>query len=161
MTEEYKTNLLQELERLHKRNELAQAITPDYYEPGMMEYLDQTDGHYDDCTGDILIRFESKGVRYDGRAELIEKVQIGDPITVARDKENPYNSNNFILLNRKGQDVGNMPATLCNVIAPLYDSGELTFVSAAVSYVEPISKRSRYAKQAMLFIELKAKLVGV
>ena len=75
-------------------------------------------------------------------------------------RDNPYNSNNFVLHTRRGQDVGNMPADLCNAVAPLYDSGDLIFVSASVSYVEPISKRSRYAKQAMLFVELRAKLTG-
>ena len=46
-----------------------------------------------------------------------------------------------------------MPAELCNVIAPLFDSGELEIESARVSFVDPISKRSRHAKQAMLFVE--------
>lgn len=77
---------------------------------------------------------------------------------VIREKDNPYNANNFVLHTEKGQDVGNMPAELCNAIAPLFDSGELVFENASVSFVEPISKRSRHAKQAMLFVELKAKL---
>ena len=51
-----------------------------------------------------------------------------------------------------------MPAELCNAIAPLYDNGNLHFLGASVSYVEPISKRSRHAKQAMLFVELRMKL---
>ena len=45
-----------------------------------------------------------------------------------------------------------------NAIAPLYDAGVLCFEQATVSFVEPISKRSRHAKQAVLFVELKAKL---
>ena len=158
MSDEYKANLLKELERLHKRNEMADTIAPDYYEPGMMEYLDKVDGLYDPSTGNIVVRFESKGTRYDGRTEQIEKVKMGDPITIKRDKENPYNSNNFILYTRREQDVGNMPADLCNVIAPLYDSGDLEFIKASVSYAEPISKRSRYAKQAMLFVETKLRI---
>ena len=48
-----------------------------------------------------------------------------------------------------------MPAELCNVIAPLYDEGSLIFRQASVSYVEPLSKRSRYAKQAVLFVKLE------
>ena len=54
-----------------------------------------------------------------------------------------------------------MPAELCNVIAPLYDAGELLFESAVVSFVEPISKRNRHAKQAVLFVELKCRLKSV
>ena len=156
MVDIQKENLLKELEKLHKRNEFSKIITPDYYEPGMMEYLDQSEGLYDESTGEVLVRFESKGVRYEGRAEQIEKVSEGDTISVDRDKENAYNYNNFVLLTRKGWDVGYMPAELCNAVAPLYDSGRLVFDEAHVSYVEPISKRSRHAKQAMLFVELKA-----
>ena len=48
-----------------------------------------------------------------------------------------------------------MPAELCNAIAPLYDSGNLVFEYSRTSFVEPISKRSRHAKQAVLFVELK------
>lgn len=155
---EMKENLLKELEKLHKRKELSKAVGPDYFEPGMMEYLDQSEGLYDTSTGEILVRFEAKGTRYDGRTEQIEKVKVGDPIFIVREKENPFNANNFLLHTRRGQDVGNMPAELCNVMAPLFDSGRLSFVAASVSYVEPISKRSRHAKQAMLFVELKGVL---
>ena len=61
----------------------------------------------------------------------------------------------IIMLTAKGKNVGNMPAELCNAIAPLHDNGNLHFLGASVSYVEPISKRSRHAKQAVLFVELK------
>lgn len=159
MYEEMKENLLKEITKLHKRNELSKAVGPDYYEPGMMEYLDQSEGLYNDSTGEILIRFESKGTRYEGRSEQIERINKGDQIVIVRDEGNPYNSNNFLLHTSRGQDVGNMPAELCNVIAPLYDCGKLSFEDASVSFVEPISKRSRHAKQAMLFVELKAKLM--
>ena len=124
----------------------------------MIEYLEQSEGVFDDSSGEILIRFEAKGTRYDGRTEQIEKVKLGDSIQVIRDKENPVNSNNFTLLTSRNQNVGNMPAELCNAIAPLFDENKLIFNEASVSYVEPISKRSRYAKQAILFVELRAKL---
>lgn len=161
MYTEMKENLLREIEKLRKRKELSETVGPDYFEPGMMEYLDKSEGLYDSSNGEILIRFESKGTRYDGRTEQIEKVNVGDQILVVRDEANQFNSNNFVLHTRRGQDVGNMPAELCNVIAPLFDAGVLTFESAAASFVEPISKRSRHAKQAMLFVEIKAKLKGI
>ncbi|MBQ8167323.1 MAG: hypothetical protein IJZ96_09860, partial [Lachnospiraceae bacterium] len=90
--------------------------------------------------------------------EVIEKVNVGDWIKVVRDSANQFNSNNFRLLTEKGYDLGNMPAEICNAIAPLYDSGELIINQSKVSFVEPISKRSRYAKQAILFIELVGKI---
>lgn len=147
-------NLLTELDKLHHRNELSKTAASDYFNPGMMEYLDKSDGIYIRETGEIILRFEAKGTRYDGRTEVIEKMNIGDSITVVRDRENPYNHNNFTMENAKGYNVGNMPMGLCNAIAPLYDSGELVFEQAFASFVEPITKRSRHAKQAMLFVEL-------
>lgn len=148
--------LLREVDRLHKRHELAGTVGPDYFEPGMMEYLEQSDGKYDPETGSLYIRFESRGTRYDGRTEQIEKVKVGDRVVITREETNPFNRNNFRLLTAKGRDIGNMPAELCNVIAPLYDEGSLVFQKTEVSFVEPISKRSRHAKQAVLFIELQA-----
>ena len=141
---EQKASLLREAEKLHRRLELAKTLVPDWYEPGMMEYLDQSDGIWDESAGRLLLRFESRGTRYDGRTELIERLSVGTPIIVRRDPENPYNPNNFVLETENGEDAGNMPAELCNAIAPLYDAGFLVFERAAVSYVEPISKRSRY-----------------
>ena len=79
-----------------------------------------------------------------------------DTVQIVRDPNNPFNANNFVILTKKGKKLGNMPAQLCNAIAPLFDAGDLVFQNAEVSFVEPISKRSRHAKQAMLFIELKA-----
>ena len=154
--EEQKENLLRELEALHKRFELSQTVGEDYFEPGMMEYLEQSEGLYDPSTGEILIRFEAKGTRYEGRTEQIEKVSMKDTVQIVRDPNNPFNANNFVILTKKGKNLGNMPAQLCNAIAPLFDAGDLVFQNAEVSFVEPISKRSRHAKQAMLFIELKA-----
>lgn len=163
MTERFehqKAELLREADKLHQRLELSKTVGPDWYEPGQMEHLDQSEGIWDEAAGRLLLRFESRGTRYDGRTELIERVHIGDPITLRRDPANPYNSNNFILLTAQGYDVGNMPAELCNAIAPLYDAGNLTFERAAVSYVEPISKRSRYARQGVLFVELLSRISG-
>lgn len=127
MEDERLNLLINELEKLHHRLELSQTVTPEYFEPGMMEYLDKSDGTYDPQTGGIMLRFEAKGTRYDGRTEIIEKMKSGDTITVLRDRENPYNSNNFTMVNGRGSNVGNMPMELCNAIAPLYDSGMLVF----------------------------------
>jgi len=150
--------LIAEIDKLHNRHEMAASIAPDYFEPGMMEYLDQSDGCYDESTGSIELRFESRGTRYGDRTEQIENLTIGDPIVITRNPENEYNSNNFILTTAKGKDVGNMPAELCDAIAPLFDAGLLEIVDSKVSFVEPISKRSRYAKQAVLFVELQGKV---
>lgn len=146
--------LLTELNKLHHRNELAKTVSTNYFEPGMMEYLDKSEGVYNPATGEIILRFEVKGTRYEGRTEVIEKMKVGDGITVVRDSENPYNPNNFTMKIARGNNVGNMPMELCNAIAPLYDSVVLVFEKAFASFVEPITKRSRHAKQAVLFVEL-------
>lgn len=149
---EKKINFMREIKNLHKRNELSKAVGTDYYEPGMMEYLEYSDGYFDEKTGRFEISFEVKGTRYEGRTEQIEKVKIGDELRIVRDMENHHNANNFRVYTLKKKDLGNLPATLCNAIAPLYDQGDLSFDEAKISYVEPISVRSRYAKQAILFV---------
>lgn len=151
-------DLKKEIEKLHHKQLLSKTVTSDYFEPGMMEYLEYYEGVYDETNGCILLQFEARGTRYEGRTEQIEKVKIGDEIKVIRDKENKYNSNNFTFATRKDKNVGNMPAELCNVIAPLYDQGELIITESVVSYVEPITKRNRHAKQAVLFVQLKCVL---
>lgn len=151
-------SLLAEVNKLHARNELSQTVGADYFEPGMMEYLDQSEGLFNTETGEVLLRFEVKGTRYEGRTEQIEKVQLHDDVLVQRDEKNSFNANNFELQTTTSKSLGYIPAELCNVIAPLYDSGELRVVKAYVSYVEPISKRSRHAKQAVLFVELKLRI---
>lgn len=156
---EQKTALIQEAAKLHARHELGKEMGSDFFEPGMMEYPEQSDGYWNESTGELLLRFESKGTRYDGRTEQIEKVKTGDRIRIVRDKENAFNPNNFLLMTEKGKDVGNMPAELCNAIAPLFDAGNLVIESASVSFVDPISKRSRHAKQAILFVEMRANLI--
>lgn len=155
---EQKQDLLREVDKLHHRNELSKTVGPDYFEPGMMEYLDQSDGVYDALTGALVLRFESRGTRYEGRTEQIETVHPGDAVQVVREETNAFNANNFMLLTEQGHSLGNMPAELCNVIAPLYDSGALELLGASVSFVDPISRRSRHAKQAVLFVELRARL---
>lgn len=151
--------LLAEAQKLHHRKELSETVTPDYFEPGLMEYLDQSDGIWDAENNEMILRFEARGTRYDGRTEQIEKVSLGDPIRIVREKTNPFNSNNFTMTTAKEKNVGNMPAELCNVIAPLFDEGTLVIEHCEASYVEPISARSRYARQAVLFVELHMRIL--
>lgn len=163
MTDLYvqKQMLFDELNKLQHRYELSKTVGPEYFEPGMMEYLDQSYGAYDEMTGAIIMRFESRGTRYEGRTERIETVKPGDTVRVARDKNNPFNSNNFMLLDSCGRNLGNMAATICNALAPLYDEGYAVFDKAFVSFAEPISKRGRHAKQAILFVELQLHLTDI
>lgn len=151
--------LREEVNKLHLRHEQAASVTPDYYEPGKMEYLEQSDGQWDEETGRVQLWFEVQGTRYQGHSEMIELLSVGDPIIVERDKENPYNPNNFRLLTKFSEEVGNMPKELCNAIAPLFDGRLLRFENhATVSYVEHLSERSRHARKAVLFVKLDCTL---
>ena len=154
-----KKAFIDEICKLHERNQMSDKLENNFYNPGEMEFLNQTDGEYDENTGEFTIRFESKGTRYDGRTQIIENVSVDEKIHVIRDEKNKYNPNNFVLYTDRKWDVGNMPAELCNVIAPLYDAGYIKFSSAKVSYVEPITKRNKHAKQAVLFVQLDGELI--
>ena len=155
---EQQERLRTEMQKLRERYELSRTVGPDYFEPGMMEYLDQSYGSFEESTGKMLLRFEVRGTRYEGRTERIERVQTGDTLRILRDPDNRYNPNNFMIYSSQGHDLGNMPATLCDALAPLYDAGVVVLQYARVSYVEPISRRSRHAKQAILFAELMLQL---
>jgi hypothetical protein len=87
---------------------------------------------------------------------IVVKKMCADEVTFKelRDAANAYNANNFTLINAKEHNVGNMPADICNALAPLYDAGHLILMDAHVSFVDPITKRNRHAKQAVLFVEL-------
>ena len=149
-----KQNLLTEVNKLAHKFELFSSVPDDYFEPGMMENLDQYYGSYDDATNTIILKTEVKGLRYEGRTPRLERLSVGDTIAVVREESNIYNSNNFMVNTTDGKSLGNMPAELCNAIAPLYDMGYLTIDSATISYLEKMQDRSRYAKQGVLFIKL-------
>ena len=112
-------------------------------------------GSFDNNTGTFTINFESMGTMYEGRTPNIEYVNVGDTIQIVRDKKNKYNSNNFRLLTQDGKDVGNMPADICDALAPLYDKDEIEITSANASYVEPLSKRGPRCKKGILFVEIQ------
>ena len=51
-----------------------------------------------------------------------------------------------------------MPAELCNAVATLYDKRFLLIEGADVSFMDSISRRNQHAKQAVLFVEMRAVL---
>ena len=157
--EERFSALRKELDNLHRRLELSKTKEPDFFEPGLMEYLDRYEGKYDPSTDQICMRFSVMGTRYEGRTERIETTNVGDPVIVLRDNTNEFNTNNFTIVDKKNNSLGNMPAALCNALAPLYDDGAIEIEKSFVSFADPISKRSRHAKQAVLFVELDLKLL--
>ena len=80
---------------------------------------------YDKIPGELYLNFEAKGTRYNDVDKNISQLKPGDTIQIIRDPENKYNSNNFRLSTIDGKDAGNMPAKLCNALAPFYDKDEI------------------------------------
>lgn len=156
-----KHNLLKFADGLNYKYELSKTVGEDYYEPGMMENLEQYRGEYNEQDNTIFLRVESKGLRYDNQTQNLEKIEVGDELRIIRDMDNLYNSNNFAIKSNKNEALGNMPAELCNALAPLYDAGYATILTATVSYIERLKDRSRYAKQGVMFIELNIKMRGI
>lgn len=157
-TESARKALLDAVAGLQEKKELAASVGPDWYEPGMMENLEQYLGVYDEKSHTVTLRTDSKGLRYDERTPRLDYLSVGDPVRLAREPDNPFNANNIRFLSEDGEDLGTPSAALCNVIAPLWDAGELTVLSAQVSYLERIRDRSRYARQGVLFVEIRMEL---
>ena len=155
-----KNDLLEYVYTLNQKFELSKTITEDYFEPGMMENLEQYKGEFNEVDNIIVLRVDAKGLRYDNRTQNLEKLQVGDTIQIIRDMENQFNHNNFNI-NANGMSLGTLPAELCNVLAPLYDNKLVTISSSKVSYIERLRDRSRYAKQGVLFIEINIILRGI
>lgn len=85
-----KQDLIIEINKLAHKFELSSVIPDDYFEPGMMENLDQYYGSYDETTQTIILKTEVKGLRYEGRTPRLEKISVGDPVVVAREESNIY-----------------------------------------------------------------------
>lgn len=156
-----KNDLLEIAQKLEYKNQLSRTVEEDYFEPGMMENLEQYKGIYDESTNTVILRMEAKGLRYDNRTYNLEQVSVGDKIELIREFDNPYNSNNFKINSENGKSLGNCSLEFCNTLAPLYDGGYATILDATVTYIEHLKDRSRYAKQGVLFFEVKIKLRGI
>ena len=157
--EEMLERLLAELEKLEEKREFSSVMPDDWFEPGQMENLDQYAGEYDAAAGRIILKTEVKGLRYENRTPRLDRLAVGDAVRIVRDPENPYNPNNYTVENEFGENLGNLPAEICNAMAPLTDSGFAEITDARVSYLERIRDRSRYAKQGILFLRIEMKLI--
>lgn len=156
--EEMLARLLEELEKLNAKQELAAARPEDWFEPGMMQNLDQYGGEYREAEGVVILRTEVKGLRYENRTPRLDRLAVGNHVRVLRDPDNRYNPNNFTVENEFGENLGNLPAELCNALAPLTDSGAAELTDVTVSYLEKLLERSRYAKQGVLFLQIEVRL---
>ncbi len=157
--EKARAELLLEVEKINQRYELSKTITDSYYEPGLMENLDQYHGEYDFEGKTIHISTMVKGLRFDERTLRLDALSLGDSLCIVREKSNQFNSNNFAVTNIRGESLGSLPKELCNALAPLYDLGYAIIENAKVSYLEKLDERSRYACQGVLFLRFTVRLL--
>ena len=54
-----KKDLLEFVSFLNQKFELSKTVEPDYFEPGMMENLDQYKGEYDESNNMITLRVDA------------------------------------------------------------------------------------------------------
>lgn len=87
-----------------------------------MEYLDKSYGSYNAETGEMLLRFQVRDTRCEGRMERIETVKTGSEVCVIRDSEKV-----FSVLDSRDLNVGNMPPALGSALAPLVDAEKVIF----------------------------------
>lgn len=151
--------LRDEIAGLQHRKELYENKKDDYFEPHMMEYLDQYDGYYNDETDAFTLKFKVMGTQYEGRIDEIEFLRKNESVLIKRDPANQFNKNNFAVLNADKKSIGNMPWKLCDALAPLYDNNNLLINHAKISYIEPLSKRNRHAMKPIVFIELAGSII--
>lgn len=156
-----KTKLLDLVKQLNSKYELSKTVTEDFFEPGMMENLEQYKGEYDEISNIIILRIDAKGLGYENRTINLEKISVGNAVKLIREQNNSFNSNNFMINSLNNESLGNLPAELCNVLAPLYDLGYASIISSTVSYLEKIRERSRYARQGVMFLEIQIRLRGI
>ena len=157
---EQKAAFLERVQEYNHKYELSKIVGPDYYEPGMMENLEQYRGFSDDFEN-YAIRVDVKGLRYENRSAKLKKCKVGDELKIIRDTQNSYNANNFNVSLSDGFIMGTLPANLCDAIASLYDLGFLVVDKAFISYIEQLNERSRYAKQGVMFVEMHVHLSGL
>ena len=158
---EYKNKIIEILNEHNARLELSKTVDSSYYNPGMMENLDQYYGQYDTDTNQAFIKTEVKGLRYDNRSYHMDDMVVGNVVDICREPTNEFNPNNFSVKNLKGESLGSLSASICDALAPLVDAGYAKIVNSKVSYMEKISERSRYAKQGILFVQFTIVFLGV
>ena len=79
---ENKEALLNYTKCIHQKFEHSEVVNPSYYEPGMMENMDQYEGLFDSVTNIVTLRVDSKGLRYENRTSKLDNLSIGDDIAV-------------------------------------------------------------------------------
>jgi hypothetical protein len=97
---------------------------------------------------------ELAGTQYEGRIGRIEKVSVGDTVSLVREPNNKYDANAIDVQNAEGS-LGHLSADACAILAPLLDNDGITY-TAKIDSVTPLSKRSNRCKNALISIHIDA-----
>lgn len=96
------------------------------------------------------------GTQYEGRIDRIEKIKVGDSVTLVREPDNEYDFNAIDVRNSAGS-LGHLSADACEIISPLLDKDKITY-TAKIDSVTPLSKRSKRCKTALVSIHVETKI---
>ena len=96
--------------------------------------------------------FEVQGTQYEGRNDRIEKLKIGDKLSLHREPDNEHDKNAIELRNKNGS-IGHLPWQAANLLAPAIDAQSIE-AEAEVIEVTPLSQRSKKAKKALLNVKI-------
>jgi hypothetical protein len=100
------------------------------------------------------------GTQYEDRIELIKVLQVGDAITLCREKTNSYDRNAFAVQNGKNASLGHLSAELAGQLAPLVDSEVISLSDAKVSGVDLYTKAKKLRAKPLLQISFKIKFIA-
>lgn len=144
---------------IEEKGNLQSVLSIPNVADGIRSVIDDKEQYvYDDRTSSAKLCVQVQGTQYEGRSPRIESIRKDNPLKLRREPDNPFNANNIAVQNKAGQSLGNLPADLANLLAPLLDSGEAELHNIQASHVEPLSKRSAKAKKALLYVAFTVKL---
>lgn len=151
-----KKELLSLVEMLQSQHELATMYPEGTLAPGVGDV--NTYASYDEAKKTVVLSTEVQGTAYEGRSDRIENILKDDVVKVERNPSKEYDLNALEVKNSRGESLGNLGSDVAAVLSPLIDREIATIENAKVSYVEPLSKRSKKAKKAILYIELTVRM---
>lgn len=98
--------------------------------------------------------FDLEGTGDRDRINRIERIHVGDVVTLFHDKDNLYDRNSIDVRTSSGS-IGLLSGYRASQLAPILDAGRVT-LKAVVSMVTPLSARNRNAKKALVAVRITA-----
>jgi len=148
---------------------------PEGYEEALQSFIDKEqanestilatairtlNGEFDVDKEEAVLTLEVVGTQFEGRAQRIEKIRVGDVLHLVREPQNEKDAQNISVRNQNGESLGNLPANANRVLAPVIDQNLSKKITAKVCEVVPLSKRGSRAKKAILKLKITLDLAG-